>query len=211
MPPIQESQNSAPAPIPAPVIKPGHSAWFYILMTILSLIGIAIVLFVAAFAYHEVQLNNARQQLQTAEQQIQANEQQVQDILNNPSGAPAPVSNDTQPSPTNSSPPAASTQPQSPVIGGYATIDQSSLTSSSLTPTITGTASGVDGLYFQIYQGVYTGTGPSQTVWGAAGLVPVRNGVWSESVPAGHLSAGTYTVQIQNTNLNVFGTLVINQ
>ena len=78
-----------------------------------------------------------------------------------------------------------------------ATIDQSSLTTSSLTPTITGTAIGLT--HVDVYIGQNMAARP---VILGGGAVPVVNGRWSYSVPAsdGLVYSGSYYVSVQNGN-----------
>jgi hypothetical protein len=85
-----------------------------------------------------------------------------------------------------------SSQPSNPPT---ATIDQSSLATNSVTPTITGTATNLSGIFLYITQ-------PSAG-FGAQGVVdanvPVVNGTWSYAIPSGDdLTSGTYQVNVQN-------------
>jgi type II secretory pathway pseudopilin PulG len=185
MPPIQQQPNPMPAQPPI-IVKSGHSAWFYVLMTILSILGIAIVLFIAAFVYHEVQLQQARQQLQTAEQQVQANQQQIQDAIN---GSSDTSSQGTAPTSVNAAPAGVPS----------ATIDQTSLVSTSHTPIITGTATNVTNLHVFVGDDSY---GPT-----------VVDGKWSTYSPV-TLAPGTYPVIIKISMLApetvlATGTLVV--
>ncbi len=107
-----------------------------------------------------------------------------------------------------------------------AAINQSSLTTGSANPTLSGTASGVSAIYLGIDM-LQTGGGPSYY----SGAVPVTNGQWSVTVNPttfqgdpytnGGLPAGSYLVQIWsspelghtneietgNTNFSVNGTV----
>ena len=84
--------------------------------------------------------------------------------------------------------------------GSSATIDQSSLTTSSNNPTLTGTAT-TDGVYIQITNS--SGVGVSGSPY-----ITVVNGRWSYSVPQ-TLSAGSYTVQVLGPANTATGTLTI--
>ena len=79
-----------------------------------------------------------------------------------------------------------------------ATIDQSSLTTSSLSPTITGTASGVSSVYIQVIS--LSSADPAGTVEEGPTPVTVTNGDWSTGTlyGKGGFTPGTYTVSIEN-------------
>ncbi len=87
------------------------------------------------------------------------------------------------------------------VSGISGAINQSSLTTSSANPTITGTATNLTGVYLSISDSNGIGVSGSP-------FLPVSNGQWSYTVPQ-TLSPGTYTVQLLGTNLSVTGTLTI--
>ena len=78
-----------------------------------------------------------------------------------------------------------------------ATIDQSSLATSSLSPTITGTASGVSSVYIQVTS--LSSPDPMGTVEDQI-TVPVTNGLWSSGTlyGKGGFTVGTYTVSVEN-------------
>ncbi len=85
-----------------------------------------------------------------------------------------------------------------------ATIDQSSLTTSSSGPTITGSASGVSSVYVAVTAGANQAGTANQS---GSGQVPVVNGRWSVTVypKADIFTAGVYTVSVYTA---VGGTLL---
>jgi hypothetical protein len=86
------------------------------------------------------------------------------------------------------------------MVGTTATIDQASLNTSSMNPTITGTAT-TDGVYVSISTAGGTGVSGSS-------YIPVVNGHWSYAIPQ-TLSAGTYVVKVLGPATPGTGTLVI--
>ncbi len=82
--------------------------------------------------------------------------------------------------------------------GASATIDQSSLTTGSATPTITGTASGISSVYILVRS--LSSSDPVGNVEEGPTPVDVTNGRWSTGVlyGKGGFTPGTYTVSIEN-------------
>ena len=87
-----------------------------------------------------------------------------------------------------------------------ATIDSSSLTTSSNYPTITGTAKNAPYLSFSVY-----GSNGEKSAYNSGLTVSVVNGKWSTK-PLSYLPPGTYTVKVSDTakgNLLTGGTLTV--
>ena len=99
---------------------------------------------------------------------------------------------------------AATVQISGNLVASTATISQSSLTTTSGTPTLSGTASGVSAVYITVSGNNQYGT--------SNGGVSVTNGQWSTTINPRAIYAfpvGTYTVQVLTYNGSSVGTTVL--
>jgi hypothetical protein len=157
-------------------------------------VGIALLASPLLVSAQTVSVSSNASLIAVLTQLVQVLEQELQQLIAAQRGTTLAPSAAILPPPTGGSSPSQTNPSYQSSTQPSATIDQSSLTTTSLAPTITGTATGVSQLYVVVYNS-------SDKVWGSGNTdVNVVNGRWSVQIGAPVssfvLAPGIYTVKV---------------